>query len=196
MDQSSALALCPAVGVSGIEKLRSYLRSIPRDHMGNRVYPDDDPDREPDWMWASDLYCSIVGEERDRIRTRRQFDDAVDACRVRIEGKPEIKLAASPAPPEAARQFVKWIRDTGRCDTYSNEGLSALYAEHCAALRIAPASEAHMRKHMTDFAGAFKSMQDEKGRRGAKRHRPTKWTITPSLATVMQQRQQRLKLAA
>ena len=165
---------CPAVGTE-------IIADVP---FG--VWPND-ADAVPSWR--------LEIERRSRVllvpyRTRAQFEAAVAACEQKLASTAKVSAMIGPALPahESARLFLKWVRETNRCHSsarpdgrYTNETLRELYESFCHTIRVAPSSEAHVRKHLYDLGGVDKGLDDKQGR-GGRRERPTVWTILPSLA--------------
>lgn len=85
------------------------------------------------------------------------------------------------SPDDAARDFLDWIRASGRSGRHTAEELDAIYGIHCQELNRIPTPENVLRKHLSRAPGVFRSKADVK--RHGKRSRPTVWTIEETVST-------------
>ena len=188
---AASVQFCPAVGLPDfsaeqrVAELRAHLKEFPRDNIGNYIYPAA-LDEIPDWVLMIDEIALMYGESPYRYPTRRSFAAAIAACEATLARQAEQapRLAPALSPHDAARKFLAWMRETGRCGQYSDGTLKDAYELHCQMIGAVPASDAHVRKHLRQLGGVSKALG--KGPSTNKRERPTIWTIMPSLSIASQ----------
>ena len=169
----------PAVSLPWAEIVETRAR-YRRDWLGNLEYPAD-PDAEPEWLAIEDEYLARRGLPAYPWRTRRKLEAAIAACERRLTVTAKVSSLAPALPAhEAARRFLSWLRETGKCGRYTNESLREAYEAHCHECRIVPSSDAHVRKHLAQLGGVSKALDNIQS--GPRRERPTIWTIKSALA--------------
>lgn len=109
------------------------------------------------------------------------FVSPEDAINAAVADLAAVRRAAW-GPEKAAKKFRGWLVSTGRAGTYSSAELRALYSSYCAEIKREESSENHMRKCLLKLRGVSKLVADAGGqRKGSRRERETKWTITQPL---------------
>lgn len=149
------------------------------------IWPDD-IDAVPAWRIEVERKAEHRGLTIPSYRTRRQFEEAVEACAAALR-EPAPRVILEPlAPAEAARTFLAWIRDQNRCGEFTDQKLKDAYAEHCFATNQTGVDDSQMRKHLIDLAGVSKGLSEKKV--SGRRHRPTVWKLGPSLSKIVEDR--------
>ncbi len=158
-----------------VADLRAYLKTVPRDDLGNLIYPDD-VDAVAVWFPALAEVCRLTGQPLPKWPTRRSLDEEIARCAAALMPtvvKPPLRELAADV---AARTFVAWLVANGRTGEFDSESLSRAYREHCQQARLMPCSDQTLRKHLVDVDGVSKGIV-EAGKVGNRRERNTKWVV-------------------
>ncbi len=189
-------------------RLSSYLRELPRDDLGNWLYPDD-PNQPAPW-WDSHIeLCRLKGWSPKVPRTRAEFDRAVLLCANRLDAEAqdqrvasvvepiaipqaEPDLATAPQPAvnfvrlkpalsadDAARRFVFWLRNTKHVGPYSDDELEALYSEHASSIGHYETASNRLRGAMRRIPGVLRQQPNGRSAATGKRARHVIWSIRP-----------------
>jgi hypothetical protein len=136
-------------------------------------------DEVPAWRLDDEWVAEGRGYKLPSYRTRREFEAMVARCEAALAVAGAAAPLLDPLPAnEAAVQFLAWLRTSGRTGTLSNEALSGLYTECCAAHNRAPTADNSLREALKRLPGVTKQQPNLKS--DGRRHRPIFWIISPS----------------
>lgn len=140
----------------------------------------DDPDEVPEWILAAERKRAAAGIVPVHVptRTRRQYEDAIERVRSRLEHEATRIKHPALAPADAAAEFVAMLRSTERTGQYTSDELSAAYLDHCTATSRKPCGERLLRAELAKVPGVVSKQSYQKVR--GSRYRPTLWYIAPA----------------